>query len=58
MNPDFVSSLGSAYLLFVSQVKTSDKYSEMTFSALGRLLNYLKTKQVEDMNDKIWNHLE
>jgi len=30
----------------------------MTFSTLGHLLNYLKTKQIEDMNDEMWNHLE
>ena len=25
---------------------------------MGHLLNYLKTKQIEDMNDEMWNHLE
>ncbi|CAL5183767.1 unnamed protein product [Lathyrus oleraceus] len=51
--------------LIVSQQKRSGKFMEWAFMALGRVLYFLKTKKVKDMNDlackelqMLWEELE
>ncbi|XP_014515408.1 MATH domain and coiled-coil domain-containing protein At3g58250-like [Vigna radiata var. radiata] len=44
--------------LLVSQEKRSCKFTEWAFTALGRLLYFLNTKQVKDMDDEACDHLK
>ncbi|KAK7278776.1 hypothetical protein RJT34_23812 [Clitoria ternatea] len=51
--------------LIVSKKKRSRKFTEWAFTALGRVLHFLKTKKVKDMNDEacqqlqvLWEELE
>jgi len=44
--------------LILSQEKRSIRFSEWAFTALGRVLYFLKTKKVKDMNDEACNHLQ
>ncbi|CAL0299471.1 unnamed protein product [Lupinus luteus] len=44
--------------LIESQQKRSRKFFEWAFTALGRVLHFLKTKKVKDMNDVLFVHLQ
>ncbi|XP_068478986.1 MATH domain and coiled-coil domain-containing protein At3g58250-like isoform X2 [Phaseolus vulgaris] len=44
--------------LVVSQEKRSCRFTEWAFSALGRVLHFLKTKTVKDIDDEACNHLQ
>ncbi|XP_027938046.1 MATH domain and coiled-coil domain-containing protein At3g58270-like [Vigna unguiculata] len=45
-------------LLINSQKKRTLMYVEWAFTALGRVLHFLKTKKVKDMNEDACNHLQ
>jgi len=45
-------------LLIHSMKKRSQRFSEWGFTALGRVLHFLKTKKVRDMDDESCNHLQ
>ena len=40
------------------QQKRSRRFTEWAFTALGRVLHFLKTKKMKDMNDDACNHLQ
>ncbi|KAG4920698.1 hypothetical protein JHK84_049546 [Glycine max] len=44
--------------LIDSQQKRSGRFVEWAFTALGRVLHFLKTKKVKDMNGDACNHLQ
>ncbi|CAJ1963884.1 unnamed protein product [Sphenostylis stenocarpa] len=45
-------------LLINSQQKRSSRFVEWAFTALGRVLHFLKTKKVKDMDNDACNHLK
>jgi len=44
--------------LVVSLEKRSCRFSEWAFTALGRVLHFLKTKKVKDMDEEAYKHLQ
>lgn len=44
--------------LIKCQMKQSPKFKEWAFTALGRVLHFLKTKKVQDMTDDVCAELE
>lgn len=44
--------------LINSKQKRSQRFIEWAFTALGRVLHFLKTKKVRDMDDDAYNHLQ
>jgi len=62
MEPNFVPLLEEVCLkhpsLVVSLEKRSCKFSKWAFTALGRVLHFLRTKKVEDMDEEACNHLQ
>ncbi|KAF7818901.1 MATH domain and coiled-coil domain-containing protein [Senna tora] len=44
--------------LIESQQKRTPQYSEWAFTALGRVLHFLNSKRVKDMNDEASDHLQ
>ena len=44
--------------LIECQQKRSVRFTEWAFTALGRVLHFLKTKRVKDMNEDSSKHLE
>ncbi|KAK7392745.1 hypothetical protein VNO78_21192 [Psophocarpus tetragonolobus] len=59
---DFVSLLEEVCLQHPSliniQKNRTQRFVEWAFTALGRVLHFLKTKKVKDMNDNACNHLQ
>ena len=62
IDPNFVPLLEEVCLKYPSLVasleKRSCKFSEWAFIALGRVLHFLRTKKVKDMDDEACNHLQ
>jgi len=44
--------------LIDSKKRKSQRFTEWAFTALGRVLHFLKTKKVRDMDDESCNHLQ
>ncbi|KAK7256510.1 hypothetical protein RIF29_29961 [Crotalaria pallida] len=44
--------------LIESQKKRSSRFTEWAFTALGRVLYFLKTKKIKDMNEDAYMHLQ
>ncbi|XP_027905963.1 uncharacterized protein LOC114165574 [Vigna unguiculata] len=62
MEQNFVPVLEDVCLqvpsLVVSQEKRSWRFTHWAFTALGRVLHFLNTKKMEDMDEEACNHLQ